>query len=249
MKAFIKFLVLCIIFTFALTACNLPVAAPLSPDVNKAAGTIVALTMEAFTQSPSQGQSAGTPVPFASPLPGTLSPTEAILTINNPTNCRSGPGTSFQLITAFTPGTQVSIVGRDSADNYWQVMIPKTQDTCWASGEYATASGNFASLPDITPTAGSTGGGVPATPILAYRFDCSGGAQIVVTLTWTDKANDESGYRVYRNGIVLTELPANTTTYIDTAPYTLHTTISYGVEAFNAAGVSGRSTHSFVCPP
>lgn len=61
-----------------------------------------------------------------------------------------------------------------------------------------------------------------------------------VTLSWVDNAMNEEGYRVYRDGKLIATLGKNATSYTDnppgSGPYT------YGVEAFNADGASGRPT-------
>ncbi len=232
---------------FVITACNIGVNAPPTSNLNDAAATIVAQTLQAATESVVKGQTpANTPAPFASPAAPASTSTAPVLTINNPTNCRSGPGTSFQLITAFNPGTKLTILGRDTADNYWLVQLPQSQDTCWASGEYATASGNFASLPDITPTAGAASG-VPARPgSLFYQWvgPCS---SLTTTLNWADNANNETGYHVYRDNTLIADLPANATTYQDVTNVPVGATVTFSVEAYNAVGASGQRSISFAC--
>lgn len=231
---------------FVLAACNIGIQAPSSSTVNDAAATIVAQTLQAATESAAKGVIANTPAPFASPAPPTLIPSEPVLTINNPTNCRSGPGTSFQLITAFNPGTKLNILGKDTADNYWLVQLPQSQDTCWASGDYATASGNFASLPDVTPTAGAASG-VPARPgSLFYKWvgPCSG---LTTTLDWADNADNETGYHVYRDNTVIADLPANSSNYTDVTSVPIGATVTYSVEAYNSFGASAQRTISFAC--
>ena len=62
--------------------------------------------------------------------------------------------------------------------------------------------------------------------------------QYRVTIGWLDQANDEDGYRVYRDGAVVATLGANATSYTDNPPKPgPHT---YEVEAYNAAGASAR---------
>ncbi len=59
-----------------------------------------------------------------------------------------------------------------------------------------------------------------------------------ITLNWTDQADNETGYRVYRDGTLIATLPANSTSYKDTlSDQALHT---YSVEAYNEAGASSR---------
>lgn len=237
------------LLALVVTACNIGVKTPpSSSNLNDAAATIVVQTLQAVTASAVKNEVANTPMPFASPnsTTPTSTTTAPILTVNNPTNCRSGPGTNFQLITAFNPGTKLTILGKDTADNYWLVQLPQSQDTCWASGEYATASGNFASLPDITPTAGATNG-VPDRPgSLFYQWvgPCSG---LTTTLSWADNANNETGYHVYRNNTLVADLPANSTTYTDVTNIPVGASITYSVEAYNAVGASGQRSITFAC--
>jgi Bacterial SH3 domain len=231
------------ILGLATLGCNIGIKAPLviNPD-NAAAATIVSLTLQAATQSAASSPA----VPFASPLAATPISAKAILTVNNPTNCRSGPGQNFQLITAFPASTTVAILGKDTADDYWLVMLPNGIDTCWASGQYTTASGSFANLPEITPTA-SAGNGVPARPgslFYTWQGPCS---NLTTSLSWADAANNETGYHVFRNNVQIADLPANSTNYVDVTNIGIGSTISYGVEAYNQAGVSARRNISFAC--
>ena len=55
-----------------------------------------------------------------------------------------------------------------------------------------------------------------------------------VLLTWNDNANNEKGYRVYRNGQLITTLGKNSTTYDDQPAY--NGPHSYQIEAFNDVG-------------
>jgi len=59
-----------------------------------------------------------------------------------------------------------------------------------------------------------------------------------ITLKWTDQANNETGYKVYRDGTLIAKLSANVTSYKDSlSDQALHT---YSVEAYNEAGASSR---------
>jgi hypothetical protein len=66
-------------------------------------------------------------------------------------------------------------------------------------------------------------------------------------LTWADNADNETGYRVYRDNQQIVELSANSKTYTDNTTITVGTSISYSVEAFNEAGASEQRTISFKC--
>src|SRR5262249_12785629 len=72
---------------------------------------------------------------------------------------------------------------------------------------------------------------LPATPTCAATRDLPG----MVKFSWSDVAN-ESGYRLYRDAQVLTELPPDDTVYVDSVlgPH------GYCVEAFNDGGKSFR---------
>ena len=71
---------------------------------------------------------------------------------------------------------------------------------------------------------------------LTYSYDCSSG-DLQITLTWDDVANNEDGYRVYRDHVLVQELPAGTTIYVDTVPRGTGE-YAYSVVAFNFAGES-----------
>jgi len=68
---------------------------------------------------------------------------------------------------------------------------------------------------------------------------CSG-QTYSVTLGWIDAADDEDGYRVYRDGNLIANLGSNAKGFTDTPHY--GGPYSYGVEAFNSAGSSSRLT-------
>jgi Bacterial SH3 domain len=236
------------ILTLAALACNIN-AAPTSPPAQSALATIVAQTMQVVMSETTSPPPLNTPVntPFEASTPSaTQTAVKAILTINQNTNCRSGPSADSNIITAFTPGTTLEIVGKDSADDFWLVKLPNTEDTCWASGQYATPSGGYASLPEVTPTA-STAQGVPTKPgSLFYQYSCSFG-NLTTQLTWADTSDNETGFHVYRNDALIATLPANSTSYTDTTTIPAGSTITYGVTAFNNVGESAARTQSFQC--
>jgi hypothetical protein len=239
------------ILVLAALACNIGVNAPSSNDPRKAAATIVAMTLEAQGLPTSAGPT-GTPgIPFASPVPATVTvtstPAKAILTINGNSNCRSGPSLNFKVITAFTPGVSLDIVGRDMANNFWLVKIPNSEETCWVWGQYATPSGDYEAVAEVTPEA-SGQNQIPVQPgSISYEFVCfyDGSLQITTTLKWADRADNENGYRVYRSNSLIAELPANSTIHSDTTSTIPAETLSYSVTAFNNSGESAPSTRTF----
>lgn len=99
-----------------------------------------------------------TPVSIATPAnTETASPTA---TLSGPTatfikdaNCRSGPGTGYEVVTSFFKGQTVQIVGRNPNFNntWWYVVIPSTGENCWVSLTTAQAQGNFDAIPTVKP--------------------------------------------------------------------------------------------------
>jgi hypothetical protein len=75
---------------------------------------------------------------------------------------------------------------------------------------------------------------------LRYTYDCTSGV-VRIDLFWIDAANNEDGYRITRDGNLLGEVPAGTTTYSDIAPGVGE--YDYVVAAYNAAGESPTKVH------
>jgi hypothetical protein len=75
----------------------------------------------------------------------------------------------------------------------------------------------------------------PASPLqLTYKATCADGFA-KIRLAWVDAADNEDGYRIYRNSKMLVQLPANTDSVLDAilkggGKYT------YNVVAYNVAG-------------
>ena len=126
-----------IVLVLAALACNLPAqtskadATPTSTTVTDATG--------AATQSPS------------SPA----SPSGPTVTVSSVTNCRTGPGTNYDLVLTFQPGATAEVVGKYTPTNYWIIKTP-TGGTCWLWGAYATVQGDTSSLAEIQPPSSST---------------------------------------------------------------------------------------------
>ncbi len=67
-----------------------------------------------------------------------------------------------------------------------------------------------------------------------------------ITLSWGDLAVNEDGYRVYKNGSPVPDLPKDSQTYQIEMRYPQGTGgalyFNFGVEAFNEVGASTRSS-------
>jgi CSLREA domain-containing protein len=82
----------------------------------------------------------------------------------------------------------------------------------------------------------------PAAPVqLSISNRTCNEKQYFLTLQWIDMADNETGYRVYRDGVLIATLGANATSYTDSSP-SCNTSHTYGVEAYNDAGASSRPT-------
>jgi len=239
-----------------ISSCNMQANSTPDPQIATAAAlTVQAAINAAPLASPTAGDSAigtatsaqpGTPAPTKTSTP-TITPTYStpILTIKESTNCRVGPGQAFVVIFTFLPGTSAEIVGQYPTDNYWIVKLPDSNDTCWIWGEYATATGSYWVVPTVTvpPTATASPPERPGS--IHFNYECPFG-NLTTVLNWDDNADNETGYRVYRDDQLIAELPANSNTYIDNTT-TSGSNITYSVEAFNDAGVSERRSIGFSC--
>ena len=101
----------------------------------------------------------------------------------------------------------------------------------------------MATVPPSTPF-------TPGAPIWSvYEYTCElavGGGTMTMNLGWTDRSDNEAGYKVYRNGLVIATLAPNSTVYVDVAFVATDKALSYAVEAFNTdwRGSTSTITHS-----
>jgi hypothetical protein len=267
--------VMLLFLILAMLACNLPGAQENSDPANvnnSAAATITALaaTIQAQGQSTSVPAASSTPENTAKPTDtptitltptDTLTPTPSVpmVTVSQTTNCRTGPGTMYDLVSALNPGGSAQVVGKFSAGNYWVINTPGSAGTCWLWGQYATVSGNTSGLPEMYAPPSPTPA-LPATPKhFVSSVSCTKGALLLynvhVDLSWTDVASNEDGYYIFRNGKLLSTLAANSTDFADdtTLPMLFKIgnpppSISYSVQAFNSAGTSDGHELSVKCP-
>lgn len=176
------------------------------------------------------------------PTPTPAGPPLATFTQN--ANCRSGPGTIYDLLRVFFQGESAQVEGRSAgAPRWWWLRMPGSSRHCWASEVTVQLdrAGDGVPVIEAPPTPTSAPAGPPAAPgQLGIAGVVCTDQDYVVTLSWIDAASNEQGYRVYRDGGLIATLGPNAAGYSDeppgSGPYT------YGVEAFNAAGASSRPT-------
>ncbi|MDD5530412.1 MAG: FlgD immunoglobulin-like domain containing protein [bacterium] len=119
-----------------------------------------------------------------------------------------------------------------------------------------TTGGPFSYQVCVTNACGSNVSGVctgtAATTPLAPTIGTAVGACNQVTVTWTDNANNETKFIIYRNGTGVGSAAANIGSYIDNSPaFTTGGPFSYQVYATNACGsnVSGVCTGTALFSP
>jgi hypothetical protein len=202
-----------------------------TPTVTAEGTTPAAITPTVSTPASSTPVSIGTP----------------LASVGDVTNCRSGPNKSYKMIAQLIPGEQVLIIGF-LPPNYW--LVKSTLGDCWLSGEFATPTGNFAAVPTVTapPTPEGLKPEAPTFSKNGWTYYCYGPGSADIALTWNDKANNETGYRVYRNNELVIEMPANSTNFAETIALNSGQTVSYQVQAYNEIGGTMSSTASITCP-
>ena len=240
-----------------LSACNFPGIFS-EPSLEDQAATFVAMTLNASAPA-GPGETPRTTLPANSPTQpasngpvATITPTFSVpmLEVEDPTNCRSGPGANFDIITVFQPGASAEIVGRSAQNDWWLINNPFGTGTCWISGEFATVSGSESTVKVVTPPPPATAD-LPAPPSISnWEYFCSlgsSGPNITFNLTWSDRAVDETGYRIYRNDELVTELPPNSSSFSEVVDIERNERLTYRLEVFNNTGASSASPISFSC--
>lgn len=258
---------LSVLLIISLSACNLPSGdSTPTPDL---ALTVTAqatlLQPGAFTSTPEFTATTG-----PSATPGfTSTPTVPEVSVSTNTNCRTGPGTQYDLVGGLLVGQTAVVVGKNTSTGYWIINNPGKSGTCWLWGQYATVSGNTAGLteyaipPTPTPTATSTPTATPTqtstptppapvTNLAAAKVCAPQVAPIYLyggVINWQDNSNNESGFNIYLNGGLYGTVAANVATYpIPPLALAAGTPITLSVEAFNSGGKSAKVDVVIICP-
>ena len=236
----------------ATLACNLPFEQiPPPNDVQTAAAlTLQAIVTASFTSTTSPSQTAETPTPTGSPAgTATVTPTYSVpmLTVLESTNCRKGPGEEYEVVVTYLAGKKLEIVGRYEPGNFWLVKSTEILgETCWLWGQYVEVTGSYWVVSSVTPPPTATNP-PPQVPVIErYEFLCSRG-KMEVTIIWADRADNETGYRIIRNGELAANLPADSTTFTDTVDLTAGQSVAYRIEVFNSSGSQSSSTINITC--
>ena len=239
----------------AMLACNLPdIAQPTIVDNQTV--TVTAATLQEPTHNGSDVPPRATlsPTPKITTSPNsspsvTITPTYAAprLTVQEPTNCRTGPGEEYEVVFTYLAGKELEIVGRYDPGNFWLVKASDSPEgTCWLWGQYVEVTGSYWVVSSVTPPPTATNP-PPQVPVIErYEFLCSRG-KMEVTIIWADRADNETGYRIIRNGELAANLPADSTTFTDTVDLTTGQSAAYRIEVFNSSGSQSSSTINITC--
>ena len=239
---------------FAIQACNTPLADPTqdaAPEIQTAAAqTLQVILTPSIIATAQQSVITNTPLATATKVGAvTQTPTYSIamLTVREQTNCRAGPGQNYDILFTYLAGKELEIVGRYDPDNYWLVKaVESPTGTCWLWGEFVEVTGSFSVVPSVMPPATVTSAPPQAPSILEWKFSCSGGAMTFI-VSWEDKANDETGYRVFRDGEAVAELPANSNAYTDTMTPTGNENVDYYLQVYSPFGSTNSSVMRMNC--
>ena len=246
------------ILVLAILACNGPFTNP-QPPSDIEIQTAAAQTLQAIFTPPSEGttqqSTAAVPTNASSSATATQAgavtrtPTYSVpmLIVREQTNCRSGPGQDYEILFTYLPGKELEIVGRYEPDNYWLVKAEESPTgNCWLWGEFVELTGSYWAVSSVTPPATATQAPPQAPSFEEWTFSCSGGT-MTFNVSWLDKASDETGYRVFRNGEAVAELPANSTSYVDTFDFTAGEDVDYYVQVHGPSGTANTATIRVTC--
>ncbi|MGB9640448.1 MAG: hypothetical protein ACPL4H_06010, partial [Anaerolineales bacterium] len=109
-----------------------PILPPIQTVATNVANFMVTSTLQPVAQSPSPSSS-------------------VYVQVTTATNCRKGPGQSYDAIGALQVGERALVVGKYPPANYWIIEDPRGGGTCWLWGQYATIEGDASQLPIMTP--------------------------------------------------------------------------------------------------
>ena len=249
-----------IILIFAVFAYNFPVeGAPLHGDAQIAAeSTLPAMITPQSTETalPTLTVLMPSSTP-SSPQIDTSTPTYSVpmLTLRDATNCRSGPGLAYEIIVTYQINQTLEIVGRYEPGNFWLVKSSESPTgICWLWGEYADVAGSYWSVASVTPPPTPVASVTPrasppqAPSLQEFIYYCDRiNNTFSFQLSWEDRSSNEAGYRIFRDGGQAAELPAGSTTYVETIPMPVSQSAEYSVQVYNANGSAHMSVKRVTC--
>jgi len=241
----VGFCILALVSAACSWSVDLGIPRPLKPEV---VPTLVEQTMQALRQQAATREPTGTPSPTATATP-TNTPAPSSLSVSTATSCYAGPSSNYGRVITIYPGATVSVIGKDTADNYWIIAVPGYPGSlCWLSGQYAQVTGDTAGLPaPATP--------LPSTYTLSeprnLRVSCSSdpdsddhGADWTVVFRWTNTEPDQTAVCLFRNNRLIHTLGPHASSFTDSFFHRdrRHGGVTYGVQAYSGRAVSSIVT-------
>ena len=247
-----------ITLVFGIMACNLPGPSaeqvPPPSDVQTAAALTVEALINPLASATIQAPATPTRIEVASPTigpTGTITPTYSvpILKVLEQTNCREGPGQDYEVVYTYLSWKELEIVGSYPQENYWIVRSDASPTgTCWLWGEYVEVSGSYWVVPTLTPPPTATPSPPAAPSVQKWDFYCNSvTGKMDMTIKWTDNANNETGYRIIRDNVVVMELPANSSTFTETISLGSGESVTYFIDVYNITGAVRSTPIKLTC--
>jgi hypothetical protein len=136
-------IVITFLMALLLVACNLPAAEPTEtpiPPTDTPSAPPTATVTPFPTELPTEAPTATSSVPMVTP-------------IDEPVNCRFGPGTEYvSLGSGLAVGASAQIFGKTAGGDWWLIQNPSaTSSKCWVAGSVTTASGNLGTVGVVAP--------------------------------------------------------------------------------------------------
>jgi hypothetical protein len=134
-----RLIVLSLIMTLLLASCNLPAseptATPTIPPTETQAVTPTVTFTPLPTEPPTEVPTATSSVPMVTP-------------VDEPVNCRFGPGTEYvSLGSGLAVGAKSQIFGKTADGGWWLVQNPSAGNSrCWVSASVTTATGDLSTV-------------------------------------------------------------------------------------------------------
>lgn len=250
-----------LIFTTLLGSCTLPdrntSLSVLDQEILKTsvAATLTSIWVPSNTPTSEIQLVASTNTPTPYDL-NTSTPTPSITpTFSNPSvyfdsnvNCRLGPGTEYGVLILIKEGSRADVVG--ASGNYWIVQPPNRTDTCWVPAEFVTPEGSYWVVTTITPPPSPTPVPPPRPGWKKWYYSCSyenGGTVLTMEMEWIDKSTNEEGFKVMRDGDVIAEFPADSTSFIDKISIGTGQKFEYKIQSFIGSSFSDSSIVTASC--
>jgi len=135
-----------------------------------------------------------TPTPSATIEP-TSTPTRAPqISVDENTNCRSGPGVDYPNKGVLRVGEVADVIARSTVPDYWYVTNAQLpEDGCWLWGEFGQVEGDTEALPVYTPAPSPT----PQVGFIVYVksfVDCGYAKNVVFGVKNAGSERIWSGY-------------------------------------------------------